>query len=206
MCVATLGKIAHEIYCLQKTEVAELEEPFATGKIGSSTMPHKRNPPTCETVVAIARIVRGIVPMAIERMMADHERDKAVLQVEREYISRLFSLTDAAVTKMAYVLSGLTVRADNMRTNLGIQKGLLMSEPVMMALTRKIGRQAAHELIYEICMKAFESNEQLRDALMNNPDISEHITEAELDAMLDPSTYLGMAEAFVDRVCEPDAT
>jgi adenylosuccinate lyase len=201
MCVATLGKIAHEIYCLQKTEVAELEEPFVTGKVGSSTMPHKRNPPTCETVVAIARVVRGIVPMAIECMMAEHERDKVALQVEREYISRLFCLTDAAIKKMAYVLSGLTVRTENMRKNIGIQQGLLMSEAVMMALAHKIGRQLAHELVYEICMKACDRNEPLRDALINNADIFKYVTEAELDVMLDPSIYLGMAEACVDRVC-----
>jgi adenylosuccinate lyase len=200
MCVASIGKIAHEIYSLQKTEVAELEEPFSTGKVGSSTMPHKRNPPTCEGIVAIARIVRGIVPMAIEGMMAEHERDKVVLQVEREYISRLFSLTDAAVKKMNYVLAGLTVRPANMRRNLDIQKGLLMSEPVMMALGHKLGRQMAHELVYEICMDAFTRDEPLREALLKNPEISSRISESELDAMLDPSSYLGMAETFVDRV------
>jgi len=200
MCVASIGKIAHEIYTLQKTEVAELEEPFSTGKVGSSTMPHKRNPPTCEGIVAIARIVRGIVPMAIEGMMAEHERDKVVLQVEREYISRLFSLTDAAVKKMNYVLGGLTVRPANMRRNLDIQKGLLMSEPVMMALGHKLGRQIAHELVYEICMDAFTRDEPLREALLKNPEISSRISESELDAMLDPSSYLGMAETFVDRV------
>jgi 3-carboxy-cis,cis-muconate cycloisomerase len=200
MCVASIGKIAHEIYTLQKTEVAELEEPFSTGKVGSSTMPHKRNPPTCEGIVAIARIVRGIVPMAIEGMMAEHERDKVVLQVEREYISRLFSLTDAAVKKMSYVLAGLTVRPANMRRNLDIQKGLLMSEPVMMTLGHKLGRQMAHELVYEICMEAFTNDEPLREALLKNPEISSRISESELDAMLDPSSYLGMAETFVDRV------
>lgn len=200
MCVASIGKIAHEIYTLQKTEVAELEEPFSTGKVGSSTMPHKRNPPTCEGIVAIARIVRGIVPLAIEGMMAEHERDKVVLQVEREYISRLFNLTDAALKKMNYVLAGLTVRPANMRRNLDIQKGLLMSEPVMMALGHKLGRQMAHELVYEICMDAFTRDEPLREALLKNPEISSRISESELDAMLDPSSYLGMAETFVDRV------
>ena len=206
MCVATLGKIAHEIYSLQKTEVAELEEPFATGKVGSSTMPHKRNPPTCETVVALARAVRAIVPMAVEGMMAEHERDKVVLQVEREYTSRLFGLTDAAVNKMIYVLGGLVVRPENMRRNLDIQKGLLMSEPVMMALGHKMGRQAAHELVYDICMDVFEKDEPLRGALLAHPDISRHITATELDAILDPSAYLGLAEEFVDRVLAGVAT
>ena len=200
MCVASIGKIAHEIYSLQKTEVAELEEPFSTGKVGSSTMPHKRNPPTCEGIVAIARVVRGIVPLAIEGVMAEHERDKVVLQVEREYTTRLFSLTDAAVKKMNYVLAGLTVRPANMRRNLDIQKGLLMSEPVMFALGHKLGRQAAHELVYEICMEVFTEDGSLREGLLKNKEIASQISEAELDAMLDPSSYLGMAETFVDRV------
>jgi 3-carboxy-cis,cis-muconate cycloisomerase len=200
ICVATIGKIAHEIYNLQKTEVAELEEPFSVGKVGSSTMPHKRNPPTCEGIVAIARVVRGIVPTAIEGVLAEHERDKVVLQVEREYTARLFSLTDAAVNKMNYVLSGLTVRSANMRHNLDIQKGLLMSEPVMMALGYKLGRQVAHELVYEVCMDAFMQGHSLRQGLLKNPEIASQISEAELDAMLDPSSYLGMAETFVDRV------
>jgi 3-carboxy-cis,cis-muconate cycloisomerase len=200
ICVATIGKIAHEIYNLQKTEVAELEEPFSVGKVGSSTMPHKRNPPTCEGIVAIARVVRGIVPTAIEGVLAEHERDKVVLQVEREYTARLFSLTDAAVNKMNYVLSGLTVRSANMRHNLDIQKGLLMSEPVMMALGYKLGRQVAHELVYEVCMDAFMQGHSLRQGLLKNPEIASQISETELDAMLDPSSYLGMAETFVDRV------
>jgi 3-carboxy-cis,cis-muconate cycloisomerase len=200
MCVASIGKIAHEIYSLQKTEVAELEEPFSAGKVGSSTMPHKRNPPTCEGIVAIARIVRSIVPTAIEGVMAEHERDKMVLQVEREYTARLFSLTDAAVKKMNYVLAGLTVRPANMRRNLDIQKGLLMSEPVMFALGHKLGRQAAHELVYEICMEVFTEEGSLREGLLKNKKIASEISEAELDAMLDPSSYLGMAETFVDRV------
>jgi 3-carboxy-cis,cis-muconate cycloisomerase len=133
-------------------------------------------------------------------MMAEHERDKVVLQVEREYISRLFNLTDAALKKMNYVLAGLTVRPANMRRNLDIQKGLLMSEPVMMALGHQLGRQMAHELVYEICMDAFTRDEPLREALLKNPEISSRISESELDAMLDPSSYLGMAETFVDRV------
>jgi len=197
MCVASIGKIAHEIYSLQKTEVAELEEPFSTGKVGSSTSRTNAIRRPCEGIVAIARVVRGIVPMAIEGMMAEHERDRVVLRVEREYISRLFSPTDAAV-KMNYVLAGLTVRPANMRRNLHIQKGLLMS--VMMALGHKLGRQMAHELVYEICMDAFTRDEPLRDALLKNPEIASRISEVELDAMLDPSNYLGLAETFVDRV------
>jgi 3-carboxy-cis,cis-muconate cycloisomerase len=107
---------------------------------------------------------------------------------------------NAAVKKMNYVLAGLTVRPTNMRRNLDIQKGLLMSEPVMFALGHKLGRQAAHELVYEICMEVFAEDGSLREGLLKNKEIASQVSEADLDAMLDPASYLGMAETFVDRV------
>ena len=200
ICAATVGRIAHEIYELQKTEFSELEEPFSPGKVGSSTMPHKRNPPACEGIIALARAVRAIVPQAVECVMADHERDKVVLQSEREFTSRLMCMTHAAVVKGAAVLRGLTVRADMMERNLGALNGLLMSEPVMFALGKKFGKQEAHEMVYEICMHAFESGQPLRDALLANNTVAAALTPAEIDAMLDPHSYVGMAEVFVDRV------
>jgi adenylosuccinate lyase len=200
---STIGKIAHEIYCLQKTEFSELEEPFAMGKVGSSTMPHKRNPPTCETIVAISRIVRSTTPLALEAMLTEHERDKIGLQVEREFVSRLCCLTDAAVKKALYVVRGLTVRPQNMERNLYVQKGLLMSEAVMMRLSDKFGRQEAHEMVYAVCMDAFEKDIPLKDALLAHPTIGTHLSNADIDSMLDPHGYVGFAEIFVDRVTAP---
>lgn len=200
MMVATIGKIAHEIYSLQKTECSELEEPFSTGKVGSSTMPHKRNPPTCETIVAIARVVRSIVPLSLEAMVADHERDKIGLQTEREFVARACCLSDAAVKKAVYVTANLTVRADRMESNLYLQKGLLMSEAVMMRLSDKLGRQEAHELVYSVCMDAFEKGTPLKEALLQHEGIKRQLSPADLDVMLDPHTYTGVAGTFVDRV------
>lgn len=196
----TVGRIAHEIYELQKTEFSELEEPFNPGKVGSSTMPHKRNPPACEGIVALARAVRAIVPQAVECVIADHERDKIVLQSEREFTARLMCMTHAAVMKGAAVLRGLTVRPDKMERNLWALQGLLMSEPVMFKLGHKFGKQEAHEMVYEVCMQAFEQGRPLRDALLENPTIAGAINPAEIDAMLDPHSYIGMSEEFVDRV------
>jgi 3-carboxy-cis,cis-muconate cycloisomerase len=200
ICTSTLGKMAHEIYALQKTDVAELEEPFSPGKVGSSTMPHKRNPPTCETVVAIAKIVRSIAPLAIEAMLAEHERDKIGLQTEREFLSRACCLADAATRKMVIVMRDLTVRSDNMRANLWRQNGLLMSEPVMMALGATFGRQEAHEMVYEVCMQAFETGGSLKDGLLAHPTIGKHLTAKDIDAMLDPDGYTGDAAVMTDRV------
>jgi len=197
---STIGKIAHEIYCLQKTETAELEEPFETGKVGSSTMPHKRNPPTCETIVAISRIVRGTVPLALEASVTEHERDKIGLQTEREFISKVCCMTAAAVAKLCAVIEGLSVRQENMERNLYLQKGMLLSEAVMMKLGLVLGRQEAHEIVYRICMDAFESGCTLKEGLMADPQVATRISSQEIDAMLDPHAYVGLASSFVDRV------
>ncbi|SHJ40003.1 3-carboxy-cis,cis-muconate cycloisomerase [Roseomonas rosea] len=200
ICASTLGKMAHEVYSLQKTEFAELEEPFSPGKVGSSTMPHKRNPPACEGIVALARVVKGSAALGIETMLADHERDKIVLQMEREFLGRTCCMVDAAVRKTAAVMRGLTVRPENMTRNLGLQKGLLMSEPVMFALSERFGKQEAHEMVYELCMQAFEEGTPLKDALLAHPLIGGQLKPAEIDRMLDPAGYTGMAGVFVDRV------
>lgn len=201
MATATVGRIAHEIYCLQKTEFAELEEPFSPGKVGSSTMPHKRNPPTCETVVALSKAIRAIVPSALEAMLTEHERDKIVLQMEREFVARACGMAHAAAVKMAAVLADLTVRSENMERNLWIQQGLLMSEPIMMAISDRIGRQEAHEIVYELCMEAFEEGKPLRDKLAGHPIIAEALDDRDLERLFNPHIYLGMAQTFVDRLC-----
>ena len=163
-------------------------------------MPHKRNPPTCETIVALSRVVRSIVPLAIEAMMAEHERDKIALQTEREYISRLCCMSDAAAAKIVYVTSDLSVREENMNKNLFIQRGLLMSEAVMMQLSDELGRQEAHEIVYEICMDVFENGGEFKAGLLANPIIAARFDAAAIDKMLDPNIYTGLAGEFVDRV------
>lgn len=199
---STVGKIAHEIYCLQKTETAELEEPFALGKVGSSTMPHKRNPPACEGIVALSKIVRATAPLAIEGMITEHERDKMGLQTEREFISRVFCMTHAAVKKMGFVTEHLSVRAENMEKNLFIQKGLLLSEAVMMNLSDTLGRQEAHEIVYRISMDVFEKGGTFKDALLAEPMIAAKFSVSDIDKMLEPHAYTGQSAAFVDRVLQ----
>ncbi len=127
MLAGTIGKIAHEIYILQKSEVAELEEPIPKGKVGSSTMPHKRNPAICEIIMALARATKGCVVQAFDNLIAEHERDKIGLQTEREYVARLHAMTHSAVKKMTLVSGALSVRSENMRRNLEITEGLMLS-------------------------------------------------------------------------------
>jgi adenylosuccinate lyase len=132
--------------------------------------------------------------------MAEHERDKIVLQTEREFISRLCCMCDAAAVKLGYVCANLTVRPANMEKNLFIQRGLLMSEAVMMGLSDRLGRQEAHEIVYEVCMDVFERGGDFREALLANPKVAEGIDAKTIDRMLDPHGYTGMAGVFVDRV------
>jgi len=198
----TMGKIANEVFLLSKTETAELEEPFPAGKVGSSTMPHKRNPAICEGVSAIARAARYCMAPAVENIVAETERDKIGLQAEREYMARLHGLTHAAVAKIVVLSGGLTVKTENMRRNLDITGGLLLSEAVMMALAPIIGRQEAHEIIYQVAQQAAVDGRSLKDALKDVPVVTEKLSEAEIDALLDPAAYTGLSGLFVDRVLE----
>ena len=197
---ATCGKIAHEMYTLGRTELAEVEEPYPAGKIGSSTMPQKRNPAICESVVSLARIVRGLVPAAMEDIMAEHERDKIANNVEKATLAPAFCHTEAALGKTAALISGLTVKPDNMRRNMAISKGLLLSEAVMMRLAEAVGRQTAHDVVHAAAMAAFEQDRPLKELLMAEPAVTDVLSEADIDGLLDPATYTGLAAEMVDRV------
>jgi 3-carboxy-cis,cis-muconate cycloisomerase len=200
----TMGKIAQEIYMMQKTELAEVEEPMPPGKVGSSTMPHKRNPAICESVVALARIARECAQPALANIVAEHERDKIGLLVEREYVAKLHALTHAAVKKTVALTGGLRVRADNMRRNLDVTGGLMLSEAVMMQLAPVLGRQEAHEVVYHAAQQAAVDGRTMEDALMAVPEVAEKLSEAEIDAILDPAAYTGLCAQFVDRVLAGD--
>lgn len=199
---ATLGKMCNEVVCLQKTEFSELEEPFVMGKIGSSTMPHKRNPTLCETVVSLSKDVRSLVPLSIESMVCEHERDFRSWHTEWKYIGEACCLTDSALTKVASIMENLMVYPDNMEKNLYKSKGLILSEAVMMKLGERIGRQKAHEIVYKSCMEAFEKHAEMKEILWKETTVRENFTEEELNKLLEPKTYIGLSTQFVDRVLE----
>lgn len=200
LATGTAGKIAHEIYMLQKTEVAELAEPNPPGKVGSSTMPHKRNPAICESIVALARTTRSVAGLALEGVVAEHERDKMALQAERDFVTRLFCHAHAALTKTLFVVSGLEVNADQMRRNLDLLGGLILSEAIMMQLGRTIGRQNAHDVVHHACTVAVEEGRNLKAVLLEDERVSAHLGEADIDAMMDPAGYTGLCGEMVDRV------
>jgi 3-carboxy-cis,cis-muconate cycloisomerase len=200
MAGSTLGKVADEIIGLQRSEVAEVEEPFHTGKVGSSTMPHKRNPAMCEAVVALTRMLQAQVPPALAGLLASNERDKRGNLAEAAFLSQTCCLLSGILATMIRVLQGLHVHPDAMAANLDRLKGLLLSENVMLALARHIGRQHAHEVLYALCMQAVDQRLPLRVLLTADPRVTAHLSAEEIDALLDPYRYTGLAGAMVDRL------
>ncbi|MCF0253682.1 MAG: adenylosuccinate lyase [Duodenibacillus sp.] len=205
LCAGTLGRINHEILTSQRTEILELEEPFFMGKVGSSTMPHKRNPAVLENVLALCRNVRSIAPCITETMVSECERDWGCFLSEWEGIPRACHLLGCALEKSKNILKNLIVYPKHMERNLFEQKGLMMSECVMMHLARKLGRLTAHDIVYKACMGCYEQEIPLKDVLMQMPVVTESFTEAEVDKMLDPHSYIGLAPEFVDRVVSSPA-
>jgi adenylosuccinate lyase len=196
----TLARIANEVVQLQRTEIMELEEPFAHGKVGSSTMPHKRNPAHAERIVAIARLLRGPATTALETTVAAHERDMSVGRAEWVLVPEAACLAAAALHWSLVVARGLRVNVERMRENLGRLGGLLLSEAVMLRLGETLGRNAAHDLVYEAAMAAVEGKGSFRELLLADPRAAGALDAAELDRLLEPTAYTGLAGAFVDRV------
>jgi 3-carboxy-cis,cis-muconate cycloisomerase len=196
----TLARIANEVVELQRSEVMEVEEPFAHGKIGSSTMPHKRNPAHAERIVAIGRVLRGLAGTALETMVAEHERDMRAGRAEWLVVPEACCLAVAAVHWSLHVVGGLRVDAARMRENLDRLGGLVLSEAVMLRLGQAIGRNAAHEVVYEAAMAAFEGKGTFARLLLDDARVAGAVTPVELEALLDPARYTGHAGTFVDRV------
>jgi 3-carboxy-cis,cis-muconate cycloisomerase len=200
MMSATMGKIAHEIIDLQKLEFGEVEEPFEMGKVGSSTMPQKRNPMICEAVLALARLCRTQATTAIDAMMHEHERDWSSFQMEWAYIPEVCVMAHGAMKLTLRVISGLIVYPENMARNLDVTRGSLLAERVMLALGKFTGRQHAHDIIYEAAMESFEKRVSFGEVLKRNPAVIAHLSPQIIDSLLDPTQYTGLAGAYVDRV------
>lgn len=201
MMAGTCGKIAHEVIALQKSEVMELEEPWAEGKVGSSTMPHKRNPMLCEAIVALARLCFDRARTALDGLIQEHERDWTINHMEWAYLPELCVMADGALALTLRVLRGLRVYPERMRANVDALNGLMMSEAVMFALGQVIGRQTAHDVVYACAMRAVESKRPFREVLAEHPAVRAHLSEHDLARLLDPTHYIGLAREMVDQVC-----
>lgn len=197
---ATLAKLAQEIALLQRTEIAEVEEGYAPGRGGSSTMPQKRNPIACEAIIGASRQVRQLVPVMLDAMLHDGERATGPWHAEWLALPEAAVLTHGIVVTARDLLAGLVVRPEAMRRNLALSGGLIASESVMMALAPALGRQHAHEVVYAAAMRAVEAGRPLREELLAEPAVTAHLDAAAIDRLLEPESYLGLAVEFVDRV------
>ena len=196
----TLGKIANEVINLEHTEVSELYEPFSEGKVGSSTMPHKRNPSTCEAVVGVSRALRYNSTLMLECMLIEHERDGSSWRAEWKALPESCLMMGGLLGMMKYVLEGLDVDVTQMRENLDRLGGFLLSERVMFVLSEKVGKQTAHELVYEASMHGIENGVTFERSLMENEKVKQALSADEIRAALDPTTYVGHAPQIVERV------
>ncbi len=198
--VGTLGKIAHDVSLLMQTEVGEAYEPAAPGRGGSSTMPHKRNPVGSAVVLAAATRVPGLVSVMLAAMVQEHERGLGNWHAEWETLPEICMLSGAALGQVVQMIEGLEIDTARMRHNLDASHGLILAEAVSAALAPKLGREAAHGLIEEACSRAIEQNKPLRDVLAKDARVGKLLSTSDLDRLLDPANYLGVAEQFVERV------
>ncbi|MCS7057193.1 MAG: adenylosuccinate lyase [Thermoflexales bacterium] len=201
MLAGTCGKIAREVIALQKSEVMELEEPWTEGKVGSSTMPHKRNPMLCEAIVALARLCFDRARASFDGLIQEHERDWAVNHMEWAYLPELCIMADGALALTSRVLDGLHVYPERMRANVDALDGLIVSEAIMFALGQAVGRQTAHDIVYACAMRAVETKRAFREVLAEEPLVRAHLSADDLNRLLDPTRYLGLAREMVDHVC-----
>ncbi|HEY7551453.1 MAG TPA: adenylosuccinate lyase family protein [Hyphomicrobiaceae bacterium] len=195
----SLAKVATDVMLLMQSEVAEAFEPFVQGRGSSSTMPQKRNPISCELIVAAARIVRGNVGLMLDAMLADHERATGPWHLEWVAVPEAFLAASGALRQSRFMLEGLTVDAGRMRRNLDLTGGLIVAEAVMMALARHTGRGAAHDLVYGACRAALDNGTTFLAELERLPEVTRHLNPQRLAELTDPVGYLGSTSAMIDR-------
>ena len=200
MIASTLDKFATEIRELQRPEIGEAYEPFERERqVGSSTMPHKRNPELCERICGLAKIVRSLVLPALENIPTWHERDLTQSSSERFLIPEACILVDYMLHLMIGILSNLEVDEERMRRNIEITQGRTMSEAVMMALAKKgMSRQEAHELIRRLAIQSEVEGIPFKEALMRSKQVTSVLSEEEIEEALRPENYLGTATEQVE--------
>jgi adenylosuccinate lyase len=201
---SSLENFATEIRELQRPEIGELAEPFEAEKqVGSSTMPHKRNPETCERICGLARMVRSLVTPALENVVTWHERDLTQSSAERFIIPEACILVDYMLFLMTNIVANLYVNEERMRQNIELTQGRAMSEAVMIALTKKgVSRQEAHELLRKLTIKSEMEKVPFKKVLLEDKVVRQKLSEKEIDEALNPRNYLGTALKQVELMVE----
>ncbi|SVA81346.1 uncharacterized protein METZ01_LOCUS134200 [marine metagenome] len=202
MVAATASKMAREVYTLMKQEFGEVEEPVPVGAVGSSTMPQKRNPRLSQDVVAWAAEVRTFVPLALEAMQTEHEADKTTSMMINSAIDRVCELTGNIVQGLNEIFSDIRLFPDRMRKNLDLTGGLIMSERVMLALGSEMGRQRAHDAVYEAAQRSVNENRPFTETLSEEEEVASRLTGQEIRDLLDPEQYTGLCSYFAETFAE----
>ena len=198
---ASLEKFATEIRHLQKTEVLEVEEPFAKGQKGSSAMPHKRNPVICERICGLARLLRGNAQVALENVALWHERDISHSSVERIIFPDSTLALDYMLNKFIQVVMGMQVYPDNMLANLAKTRGLIFSQRVLIALmNRGLDRTRAYDLVQQAAMATWKGSGTFKDNLLSVAGVAKYLSAKELDKVLDLDYYLRNVDKIFRKV------
>lgn len=195
----SLGKIGRDISLLMQTEAAEVFEPAAPGKGGSSTMPHKRNPVGAAVLIGAATRVPGLVSTLFSAMPQEHERSLGLWHAEWETLPEICCLVSGSLQQARLLADGLEVDAARMARNLELTQGLVLAEAVSIVLAQRVGRDTAHHLLEQCCKRAVAEQRHLRAVLADEPQVTAELSGAELDDLLNPAHYLGQAQAWVER-------
>lgn len=193
----TFGKIGQEIFLLQSTDLGEVEERLPSTAVGSSTMPHKRNPSKSRTLVVLSREIRRHAEIIMDWMVSIHERDQIS---SADQLAEICIKADKQLKAAKPLLKDLIVYPEAMMENIDKTRGLIMSERLMLVLGEKIGKHTSHEVVREISMEAYKKKIPLKEAILARPDLSKHLKKEEIDEIFDPVKYIGLAPQEVDRV------
>lgn len=195
----SLGKLGRDISLLMQTEAAEVFEPSAPGKGGSSTMPHKRNPVGAAVLIGAATRVPGLVSTLLSAMPQEHERSLGLWHAEWETLPEICCLVSGSLQQARLLADGLDVDAARMARNLDLTQGLVLAEAVSIVLAQRVGRDTAHHLLEQCCKRAVAEQRHLRAVLGDEPQVTAQLSSAELDNLLNPAHYLGQAQVWVER-------
>lgn len=199
----TIDKIAREMRILQRTEIGEMFEPFTKKQVGSSTMPHKRNPHKAERLCALARVLKSNIVIGIDNIGLEDERDLTNSANERIVFAENFIILDYMLHQLGSILSGLEFNQENIEKNLNLTKGAFLAEKIMVELVnRGIGRQTGHELLREAAIRARKENKSIKEILILNKEIKDKFSIDELTDLLDPNQYLGLAVVQVEKTID----
>ena len=200
MLTSTCAKFALDVKLMNQTEVGEVSEPYVPHRGSSSTMPQKRNPITCAYITAMSSTVRQLSTSLFEAMVEDHERSTGPWQIEWIVLPQISTLTHATLQKTGELVAGLEVHEEVMKRNLDLSKGGIVSEAVMMGLGTTLGRQYAHDVVYDLCRKSQQQDRPLLDLLCEHEEINKKMSREELEKLCNPANYLGYSEIMVERV------